>query len=697
VLNELYALGKTLGEIGIKSHSWHKQYKSLPKSKSFRILIGSGDSLIHSIEPFDEGKSSILRKWEPNNGDSFPCFNFQPITFESENDFMKALGKGLLSFEHVMERRINFDKEDLNKKRKKIKDFEEKLNRILDLPQRLSAILGEPPPEFSSFGLLVERLKNVDGEKFLNEIVRYICENQDKLEDLSHIMFTGKNVQVILDIYDYDFENGYPVSHEKIVNWINERLNEHSVPKETAQGKDAFGDTSAGSNSKLPDVKLPILGKVILRSMVEEARCQFRYRRADFESFCIGSENHSKLKSALEWLSQEDFKRKTWDGVAEKEVLFGYPSKLPEDNNLPSLIRLLKSSNEDSFNKEMFKNIAEEVIQSLQGISNSPSEIEVRLFALKKMDKNSSRTKVVYNVSFSAENLKHLADEWQYACSNLPELSIKEWGEKKGETVILKDYVPKPLDISSALNRCWTHLGVQSSKIEEFDITIGVDLLLDRLDKLSLSNILRTVVKNGSSLIIATAQSIRKNEVFTITKSPARDKILLPVILGLLLYKFDHKKEDYMKTSKAYLLGNLLALSDSLHLLYCKYVRTSEENRKSNNFLIPPQLMGNALMNTALESPERAFCIYGQRIMPYKAWAQTNRTEVAKLTNWMNNKLGEISFDLASILSTEGFGTRLSDNEKAMLLLGYLAGVRKDEKVDSKTDDKNTEGGKSDD
>jgi len=472
LLNELYALEKTLDEIGIKTRTWHKQYKTLPKSKSFRILLGSGDSLIHSIEPLDEDKSLILRKWEPNNGDSFPCFNFQPITLENENDFMKSLEKGQLSFEYTMERRINFDKENLDKKRKKIRDFDEKLNRILNLPQRLSAILGEPPPEYSSFDLLVERLKNVDAERFLNEIVRYICENQDKLEDFSHIMFTGsKSIQVILDIHDYDSENGYPVSHEKIVNWINERLNEHSAPKKVTQKKDAFGDTSAGSNSKLPDVKLPILGNVILRSMVEEARCQFRYGRADYESFCIGEENRRKLKSALEWLSQKDFKRITWDGIAEKEVLFGYPSKLPKDNKLPPLLRYLKSNDEDSFNKKMFKDITEEVIKSLQGISNRLSEIEVRLFALKKMD--SARTKVVYNVSFSAEDLKHFADEWQSACSNIPELSIKEWGENKRETVILKDYVPKPLDISSALNRCWTYFGAKSSEIKEFDVTIG--------------------------------------------------------------------------------------------------------------------------------------------------------------------------------------------------------------------------------
>ena len=144
-----------------------------------------------------------------------------------------------------------------------------------------------------------------------------------------------------------------------------------------------------------------------------------------------------------------------------------------------------------------------------------------------------------------------------------------------------------------------------------------------------------------------------------------------------------------MKT-KAYLLGNLFALSDELHLLYCKYARTSEENRKKGDFLIPPQLLGNALMNTALESPGRALSVYCQRILPYQAWARTNKTEVVKLTNWMNKKLGEIAFELASTLKDEGFGSRPNDSEKAMLLLGYLAGARKEEEADEKT-----EGGKS--
>jgi len=683
---------KTFGEMGIKSHDWHPKYKSLPKYTSFRVSIGTGDSLIHSIELLGEDKNLILRKWEPNNGYSFPCFNFQPVTFENKDEFMKVLGNKYLSVEYVMEYRNNFDKKDLDKKRKEIKDFEIKLNGILELPQRLSAILGEPPLEFSSFGSLVERLKGVDAEKFLNEMVRYICENRDKLDELSQIMFTGKNVQLILDVHDYDYENGYPVSHEKTIKWINERLNEHSAPKEATQGKDAFGDASAGSGGKLPAVKLPILGNVILRSMVKDAPCQFRYGRADYESFCIGGENHKKLKSALEWLSQVDFKKKTWDDVAEKEILFGYPSMLPKDDNLPPLISFLKSSDEDNVNEEMFVDMTEKVIQSLQGISNRLNEIEIRLFALKKMD--TARTKVVYDVSFLAKNLEYLAGEWQNACGNLPDLSIKEWGKEKGEIKPLKNYVPKPLDISAALNRCWTHFGAQNSVIEEFDITIGVDLLLNRLDKLTMSNILRTAIKNGSPLIIATAQSAHKNEVFGTKKSLAKQKILLPVILGLLLYKLEYKKENYMKT-KEYLLGNLFALSDELHLLYCKYVRTSEENRKKGEFLIPPQLLGNALMSTALESPGRVFSVYCQRILPYQSWARTNKTEVVKLTNWMNKKLGDIAFELAAVLKDEGFGSRLNDSEKAMLLLGYLAGARKEETGEEA--DEKIEGGKSND
>jgi len=63
--------------------------------------------------------------------------------------------------------------------------------------------------------------------------------------------------------------------------------------------------------------------------------------------------------------------------------------------------------------------------------------------------------------------------------------------------------------------------------------------------------------------------------------------------------------------SKAFLVGRLLAMADLLHKEYCLDVRKGS---------IPTQLVGNALMPTALENPQQALARLSDRIYVYKSW-----------------------------------------------------------------------------
>lgn len=688
MLNELYMLGKTLGDVGIKSYSWHPQYKVLPKNMAFRIFIGEGDELISSIEPLASEKLSALRKWEPNLGDSFPCFNFQPITFESKSSFVKSIGNNSPSFDSVTACRLNLDE----KRQKSKTDFDKKLNKILgELPERLSQILGDPPPEFSSFNLLVNRLKGVNAEKFIEAIIRYICSNPDKLNELSPIMFTGKPVQVVLDVDEYDAVSGYPVSHEKTVRWINDRLNEQSSEnqktKQAAGETDAFGDSATGSNQKLPSVVLPIIGKVILRSMVEETKCQLRYGKADYDSFRIGEDNHAKLKSAIEWLARENFKGRTWHSIGRKgkkakaEVLFAYLSEIPNPEEPMEVTKIFCGSEQDESN---FLSALGVFFQTLQGIPKPLGEIDIRMFVIREMD--TARRKVVYNTTFSAQTLRDKATVWKEACLNVP----------------ISDYTPKPFELNEILrNFMLSKEKKQKGKknhdkeeVEEsgskFPKTTGLDLLLGRIDdsQPTLLNLLHFVLGNAEKLIIPTAHFMNKGKVFEDSGKFARHKILLPVMLGLLMYKLGHKKEDYMK-SQAYLTGNFLALSDKLHYQYCKYVRTTKHEREQDEkkVNVPPELIGCALMSTALDSPTIALARLAERIRPYAAWAGTYQGENFKSIRWILKKYRELSEELAQTISEEK--KRMTDAEKAMLLLGYLAGAKRT------IEDDKTEGGNS--
>lgn len=119
-----------------------------------------------------------------------------------------------------------------------------------------------------------------------------------------------------------------------------------------------------------------------------------------------------------------------------------------------------------------------------------------------------------------------------------------------------------------------------------------------------------------------------------------------------------------------YLVGRMLKTADDLHALYCKEVR-------KNN--LPPQLLGNALMVAALDSPTQALAQLALRIAPYLGWARTNATHSAGLSRHFLKELGAIG----EKLHEAELPARLTDSARAQLLLGYIS-------ASSPKSDKNT-------
>jgi hypothetical protein len=151
---------------------------------------------------------------------------------------------------------------------------------------------------------------------------------------------------------------------------------------------------------------------------------------------------------------------------------------------------------------------------------------------------------------------------------------------------------------------------------------------------------------------------------------------LLPSIFGLLLAKLGHRKGEYVK-GPPFLVGRLLSLADQLHVQYCYGVRKGQ---------VPPQLVGNALMATALESPTKAVATLAQRILPYQAWARTVQGgDEVRLAKYLLGELGRVSAELKDAELPASCG----DLEKAAMLLGYLARSEKDN--ESPTTATNTE------
>jgi len=108
----------------------------------------------------------------------------------------------------------------------------------------------------------------------------------------------------------------------------------------------------------------------------------------------------------------------------------------------------------------------------------------------------------------------------------------------------------------------------------------------------------------------------------------------------------------------------MLSLADQIHFHYCQHVR---------NGSAPSQLIGNALMTTALEEPEKALALYAQRILPYQAWAKTTSGDGAGLAKFFLAELGKACSEVALV----DVPRRCADSDKAQMLLGYLAKIEK--------------------
>ena len=171
--------------------------------------------------------------------------------------------------------------------------------------------------------------------------------------------------------------------------------------------KDAFNGSSDGWEEKLPSVRMPILGNVILRAMSSESPCQRRYKMVDAFSFPIGASLRQEMKGSLEWLSDVTRKRKTWIDLTRKvenaTILFAYPTQKPETE--PELAGLMGGFEEAVTDPDgtTFSAIASRVTRTLRGISTGASDNEVRIFVLTKRP-GDARTKVIVSKRYTTEH-----------------------------------------------------------------------------------------------------------------------------------------------------------------------------------------------------------------------------------------------------------------------------------------------------
>ncbi|MBN2065741.1 MAG: hypothetical protein JW771_02915, partial [Candidatus Thermoplasmatota archaeon] len=693
MLNELCQLADALEHAGVTPKELDPKLKDLPKATPkkpcYRIQI-SENGTINAIDTISDDVIPFLKKWEPSNGNSFPGFNIQPLYRVAFNENIEEQKNQKKKLKEWKEGKLPIDI-DLLKSWcvESNSNWDEKIEKKLlkclgDIPQMLlQLITASHPGACPEMEKLIERvlhypfagkntsLNNDIYEKSYREALEdYLWQSIETGEQikivLPFLLLEGQSdkepdkdrggLSVFLDIPDWE---DYPVASPKTIEKVNEQLVAGKVKKvNTDIARDAFGALSVGNNDKLPGVKLSYVAEVKLRAMNSEYPCQCRYDTIDAKSFPIGNETRMRAKGALEWLGAPSREGDTWGRADTKELIFAYPAQLPAVSlNLAACF----GSQDSIESAPRFTNAAHKAIEKLhRNTRQNLSEIELRVFSLKKMDK--ARTKVVFHRNYTAQRLADAANEWEAGCSNLPDIKIRVWGDEKGEWQIVKPKVPFPLQIATCLNRVWKRDGSTECETPVIACTKGIELLLDEQPERFIPQLFTIIVRNGNGLFLSLGASINRNEII-VTKGYGNHKILMPSILGLLLYKLGIKKENYMETVP-FLVGRMLKLADELHALYCKEVRNE----------LPPQLVGNALMSAALDSPIQALSQLALRLKPYYGWAQTFRgNESGKLAGYFIGQYGEVAAQLAE----KSLSNRFNDAERAQLLLGYLASNKK--------------------
>ena len=113
-----------------------------------------------------------------------------------------------------------------------------------------------------------------------------------------------------------------------------------------------------------------------------------------------------------------------------------------------------------------------------------------------------------------------------------------------------------------------------------------------------------------------------------------------------------------------FLIGQFLSLADTLHKEYCIAKRDNQ---------LPPQLLGNAHFQVVSQNPAQGFARLAERLPVYQAWANVDGSQLAR---WSLGKKAKINSSLAN----EELPKIAKDQDKALILMGYLAKIEGEQK-----------------
>lgn len=731
MLNELVDLYDSLNKLRCDFNTPYPHFRKCPKGKAaFRVSLDEGGKVSDITALIDFNIEEVYRWQEDNHTPTFPAFNVRALfeipeplpVFSPENE------KDILAFIEDLinsrRRSVRLLKEYvLNELATKcnslwIDDMAWLSKCLKDTPETIKKMIGEIPKPYQVLDELIKRSQACDAW----ELQRSVCSIlKNKLIETGEKVYAealfavkdkgkkrrrgkehGKDFLYLLSTADWDkypsdpeLEKYLPYS-TVIQNWMKTQFESYSAIHNVPTGEpDAYGKDSAGADKNFSPVNVGGLGPTVPFAANAQIPCLGRYGLEGPSLFPTGSEIRKIAAKSMNYIMNQKREGVTWKSLTKYEpaknrrkiVVFAYCTELKDANALQFFDREEEDSDKDIYRSEAATKLA---LTPFDGIANQKPAAKITFNVLAAVDPGN--TKILASRKYSLSQLIEGASCWQAGNANIPNVSLP-WitlKKKKGsdEKTTTRDAIPLyPIETIKLLNSDWDQDGTLRTQSRRFTADEALDFLFegDEVIGQRIETELTLIVEKTSLVIISAALKARHDYNKTGAKIKFKDTSylhMLPSLYGLLLFKKEIRKEDYMNENVFY-LGRYFAVVDDLYISYHRDVRSGN---------VPMSLLGNDHMKLALQNPLEAFLTLSSRLAhPYFSWAKRVGT---------NEKPGQIAkncirriAELTDELSKTQLPTEINDAEKAKLLLGYLSyGAKKDYSSDDDNEQKNKGG-----
>jgi len=680
MLSELYTLHESLRRCGIvpeRNHPWITYHK---KEDGFVIGLDR-DGRTKRIEFIPKQRMAAVWKVAPSKQQSFPVLNLKvPVWLPPESvDSIRALLKGKKGKERIEQVKAICAASDLYPHGidRNLSQYLQKFNnRFSGFPVELDIIFR---PVLEADFIVLDLLKRVQkigkqSEQFLRQLselaINTTLGGQLDAWELVEQLLLGKwhekenaykafDIPIVLDVDNYsDFP--FRVFDELIKKQVNDALFQEKRPR-NGQGICALSGMSGElENDKFPEPKLPILSQSYLYSMNKDAKCHFRYGRISAASYPVNKELTVELQNSLLFITASERRGKTWCSVPgskrkERDLLIAYLERMPVSNIDFGFLGDFEGAEGE------FEASTKQVCEALRCNPMVNADDELRIFVLKSVDKG--RRQALFNSVYSVSKIINGNELWLKGSENHPLFSLTVPLKKGEKAKAHTPLCPSPSAVMRLFHCQWIRNGLDSSEVHGCRLSDVYDLMFadPELSNKLCFKFLKLMLLQTPSLLVGIGGALHAGAVKEYSIEAKKTTLFAVGLIAILLYKLGFKKEDYMK-EMAFQIGRILSLADILHREYSKVIRDD----------IPNQLLGNAMMKTALDNPQRALARLNQRLLVYKAWADKGGQE-AKLARWAVGEMGKV----ARGLENSDLDIRLDEVGQAKMLLGYLARYEK--------------------